>query len=153
MNCKTFLICIARSLDSELPEGEKATLEAHLKTCASCKAEWEAQLRLRQMIQSLQATETPDSVLAAIRRRLSQGEAKRIWLEDIESFARHFVPIAAMLLLALSGLAARNTWKRYQHAPELEWLVVAQAPDRMFESDDVLYDLTTEEDGVPSRTP
>lgn len=120
MNCRKFQQWVSRSLDQALDEHQKRALDQHLTACAACRAEREAQLRLRRLLQAVPAPETQGSVLPALRGRLNAGEARRIWWEDMERFARRLVPAAAVLLVVLAGFAVRGTVQRLRAVPEPE---------------------------------
>jgi anti-sigma factor RsiW len=125
MTCREFQHWVSRSLDQTLDEPQERALDQHLASCDACRAEREAQRRLQRLLRSIPSPEIQDSVLPALRGRLNPGEARRIWWEDMERFARRLVPAAAVLLVVLAGFAVRGALRRSQPVPELESLLAS----------------------------
>ncbi|MDP6360628.1 MAG: zf-HC2 domain-containing protein [Planctomycetota bacterium] len=124
MNCNHCQRLISRALDARLSSVEEQDLQSHLETCETCEREWREQSRMRQLIQSLPEVET-EAVLLDVMERLRSSdakarEAKLILFEEVERFARWFVPLAAMLMVVLSGFVLRGMHSRSQNITDGE---------------------------------
>lgn len=148
MNCKTIQRWISLAVDGALPAKENEVLQEHIAGCAACQAEWEGQQKLRSVLHAIPAPEIEASVLPALRARLNEREARLVWMEDIERFARRFVPAAAVLLLVLSGLAVHSAVKRFRAASEIHLLVLAEAQPELVLTDDPLAEMAAEENST-----
>lgn len=109
---------MSSAIDERLSSGEEQEFQSHLQACEACGREWREQNRLRQLIQGLPAGQT-DAVLSEVMKRIRTSdakarEAKLILFEEVERFARWFVPVAAMLMVVLSGFVLRGMQSRSQ---------------------------------------
>jgi hypothetical protein len=96
MNHPTELL--AESILGGLEPEEQQELEAHLQSCASCRAELATLNKtLVAMVESLSAPEVPANAWQAIQHKLKPASAVPRW--RWENFA-----LAASLVLALAGL-------------------------------------------------
>ncbi|MBI2190492.1 MAG: zf-HC2 domain-containing protein [Planctomycetes bacterium] len=152
MNCKTCQPLLSRSLDGLLVEAEQSDLENHLEACPACRKEWETQKKIQHLLHSLRDPMTARSVLPAVRLRLGDEEARRLWYDDLERLARRFVPVAAVLFLALSAFALFSTWNRLSRAPEIEWLVAQNGLEAVEPYSDLSEIVPEEPDGVPDSS-
>jgi hypothetical protein len=66
-------------LDGELAEADRAVVEAHLASCASCRGELEQSRKLEKVLRSVPAGAAPDTdrFLASVRAR---SAARRAWI-------------------------------------------------------------------------
>ena len=94
--------------------------------------------------------EAGESLLPEIRQRLNEKEARLVWLEDIERFAKRFVPAAAAVLLLLSGFAYQNAMDRLNPEAEMEWLV-AEVEQQSATTEDLLLELVSDDDKTLSN--
>ena len=150
MNCKTICKWISLAADDALSKEDEQTLHKHLEKCAVCRAEWETQQKLHRILQSVPQLEAGESILPEIRQRLNEKEARLVWLEDIERFAKRFVPAAAAVLLLLSGFAYQNAMDRLNPEAEMEWLV-ADAEQQSATTEDLLLELVSDDDKTLSN--
>jgi len=134
MTCKHSLVLISRSLDEALGSDDVRSLADHLAQCTRCQNELEAHRQVQTLIRSLPQTAAQGSVLPQVRARLDEREARLVLLEDLERFARRFVPAAAVLLAVLTGFAVRGIAERFRDDSGLEW-VLASAPAEVIRSD------------------
>ena len=108
MNCPTADTLIQHSLDVPLSSPERARLDAHLASCASCRRAWEDYRRLSQMSVSWARrpgpVETPPEEFAAhVMSRLAASpspSAQFAWVPLLAGC------LALLLLAILSPLAA-----------------------------------------------
>ena len=81
MNCEQALAAISARLDGELSEAESRELDAHLASCASCRALAEELTELEAGLDSLPMEDAPDTlapgVMRAIRAEKSQKPQKK----------------------------------------------------------------------------
>jgi anti-sigma factor RsiW len=117
------------ALDDRLPEERREALTRHCEACPTCAAEWAMHRKIQDVLQSMPAASPSASLWPQVRARLNEQEARQTWFEDVERFSRRFVPVAAVLLLALLGLATRNAWERFHRTPDIEWLFASSAPE------------------------
>jgi len=128
MTCRDYQRRISRSLDEALGEPEENALKEHVEGCAECQAERKEQQGLRALLCSVPEPGPAESVLPGLAGRLSRQQARQVWLEDMERFAKRLVPVAAALLLLLSGFAARGVMNRLSSSPAIDWLVASNPP-------------------------
>jgi len=128
MTCSDYQRWISISLDGALNESQGSALKEHLEGCAECQAEREEQHDLRALLRSVPEPGPAGSVLSGLADRLDSQQARQVWLEDVERFAKRLVPIAAALLLVLSGIAARGVMNRLSGPPAIDWLLASSPP-------------------------
>lgn len=92
-------------VDGELEPAAADAVAAHLSTCATCRAQAEAERALRARLRALPEPELPPGLEARVRERVSQGPSPG-------ARARWALPLAAALLAAF--------WVR-GHAPFVAW--------------------------------
>jgi anti-sigma factor RsiW len=83
-------------VDGALPPAERAALEAHLESCAACRAQAEAERTLRARLASLAPPAFPPALESSVRERLRQPVVarRRIWPAVL-------LPLAAALVLSV----------------------------------------------------
>ncbi len=83
MTKDTFTLRLHAYADGELDAAEVRAVEAHLETCADCRAELTAIRELKSALRRLDFSElAPDGLAADIQRRVAVAQARRraIWL-------------------------------------------------------------------------
>ena len=99
-------------LDNELDEQERAELEAHLPTCAECRAELESLQRTRALVRALPQPALPRSFALPL-------EAASLPEQTFETAAARPAPRSAQPLP--SGTSARRTNRR-PSLRTLQWI-------------------------------
>jgi anti-sigma factor RsiW len=126
-------------VDGALPPAERSLQEAHLETCATCRAQAEAERTLRARLASLAPPAFPASLESAVREGLRRPAVKqrRIWPAAL-------LPMAAALVLAFlflhtrPGLVARQiAWDHghcfgQAHLPAQVWSSNVAVVERWF---------------------
>jgi anti-sigma factor RsiW len=92
-------------LHRELALEEDASVHTHLSACAACKAEYDAQASLTEVVRAharLEERDLPPRVVAAVRDRLEHMRATPAWFMQLAAALRPIiaVPVAAALVLA-----------------------------------------------------
>jgi len=131
---------MSRALDKRLSSDEEQDFQSHHQTCEACSREWREQNRICQLIQGLPANEA-DAVLPEVMERLRTSEAKAreaklILFEEVERFARWFVPAAAMLMVILSGFVLRGMQSRSQNIADGELAQAYLQTELVYESEE-----------------
>jgi len=123
MNCRDYQHQIVLSLYEELPEGERATLDAHLNECLECKEAFEKQKDFHYVLgQDAAGWEVPADLLVESRRLLANEldrlEHKRKWWH-VPTFSVVFTPMRMLESAALiaMGLALGVYVSQQQPAP------------------------------------
>ena len=97
--CRTFERWLARAADGTLEPLAQVRLDAHLASCADCRAALAAQ----QAVRGVLASRTPDRARAGFVDRVTAAiEADRSWLSwlDFRAWTWRLVPVAGALSLA-----------------------------------------------------
>ena len=85
MNCNECEELILETLDTLLPENQRAELQAHVATCPSCRQFQRAQLRLdTALVRSLQPPSLPPDFSARVLRQVDR-EAVRMESASVEA--------------------------------------------------------------------
>lgn len=147
MTCKQSQVLISRSLDGALSADDERSLADHLAQCTRCQSELEAHRRVQTLMRSLPQTAVRGSVLPEVKARLDDREARLVLLEDLERFARRFVPAAAVLLAVLTGFAIRGIAERFRDDSALEW-VLASAPAEVIRPDAGVWGLEWDDEST-----
>jgi len=112
MNCEWVRMRIPLRFYGELPPGEEARLEEHLRECAACGREMERQRRLTAALDR-RCLEPPPALLpecrAGLMAAIEGGVGKSKWALFLEAMTAAWFrrPVAAMALVALGFFAAR----------------------------------------------
>jgi len=77
MNCQEVMEYMQRQLDLDLADSEQQLLDAHLKTCASCRVMMERLQRLTSELSSLPKVHPPVSLVDAILPKLAEIDQAR----------------------------------------------------------------------------
>ena len=117
MTCRLYEEQLSSYLDQELPAARVARLEAHLKTCQSCREELEAMggiaSQLRAASHLVEVSHDFDKrVLTAFGYYRVTG-----WQKPVKSYLRPLV-MAALLLLGMLAAVWHFFTQPYQPAPE-----------------------------------
>jgi anti-sigma factor RsiW len=105
MNC-AYRNFISAFIDNELPRDQRASLEAHLKTCPSCVREVEMLRQLGGLVGSIpEVTPSPAFVQATVSKAASLPQRTR-WSERVLDPALSFMKSIAALLFAPHGYSA-----------------------------------------------
>src|SRR5262249_58750839 len=113
MRCDEATVGISLALDGAVEADELEQVDAHLATCASCRAFRRSVLRVRQHLRYEVVTDVPDveaSVLEAVRARGARpsGTGRRL-----RPSLRWLAPAAALL----AGIVAGATFIGLRAAP------------------------------------
>jgi anti-sigma factor RsiW len=107
MKCEAARPLLESYLDGELDRGAVDEIEAHLSTCAACRAELAALEQLRSAMRAVPRHRAP----AELRQRLAQaGELPRLETAARGAHRGHWWAMAASLLLGLALGAAFMGW-------------------------------------------
>ena len=109
MTCTDAEPLLAAAADGALDDTRRARLEAHLATCAECRAALEGQRQVAAILASAVQNEVSPAFLARVNRRIDGSEG---WLElvDFRAWTLRLAPIAATLaLVAVLGIGARTS--------------------------------------------
>ena len=75
MECKNYQELITATIDGEISTEDKLVLDAHLKTCANCRAEFAAESSLKNLVKArIRMVPTPSPLLARISAGLTESE-------------------------------------------------------------------------------
>lgn len=129
MNCRQSENVLMRALDGELPAGERSALEAHLQSCAACRATEQAWREAGSRLRAQSVPTPPAEVMwADVRRAIHQqapapGRAPSLlgwrlgWATAI--VAALFVGVLGLGTWRLSRTAAPETLALA--SPQVEW--------------------------------
>lgn len=90
MTCNDYLFMLDDRLDGRLDEAREEALDAHLRTCAACRAEAAAIARADAAFLLLPEAEPPVNIAAAVSRRIAReapAEAHRGWFWGVFALA------------------------------------------------------------------
>jgi len=110
MNC-AYRNFISAFIDNELPNDQRASLEAHLKTCPSCEREVEMLRQLGGLVGSIpEVTPSPAFVQATVSKAASLPRSAR-WSERFLDPVLSFMRSAAAFVFAPEGFGANGRKK------------------------------------------
>lgn len=101
-SCDKYIEMISRSIDSELEAGEGRELEAHLETCAECRAVKNAFEAISGAVRET-AAEAPDALLDSVMSRLGEAPQKPRRVYSFSRFVRYGALAACLALVAIAG--------------------------------------------------
>jgi anti-sigma factor RsiW len=108
--------------DNELPEPQKAEMEAHLAACGRCQAELEALKGLSGRLSRMKTPAVSKDLALRIRERLEAQEER-----GLLHVAQAMMGIAAAIMIAaLVGIRMMNN--AVTTVPNPDWAVAAQHP-------------------------
>ncbi len=106
MNCQWIQQNLSAYIDNELPENQREMVESHLSTCSQCKTEFESISYAWDTLSSWETEPPPlhlkDSILKAVKK------------EKTFNFMRVLLPVAAVLLIAVSIMIIYRTGDYYE---------------------------------------
>ena len=104
-NCRVYRRWMSLKLDGLLDEDQERALQAHLATCAACRAEWEALQLVSYLLDKQPTVPTPIGFVARLERRLAaERVARRRSVVGGGVLALGALGLAALILSSLSGL-------------------------------------------------
>jgi anti-sigma factor RsiW len=119
LSCDTAESLIARSVDGELADADRARLDAHLASCAACRAAVDAQRGVAALLRG-RAPETRADLVSKVSARLDE-EAGVFGLANWRAWTLGLAPVAAALMLAAYlGIGAAASSATQTVAPE-DW--------------------------------
>jgi predicted anti-sigma-YlaC factor YlaD len=121
---------LSEYLDDELPADERAALERHLETCASCAATLDELRRVVDTARSLQQAEPDEQVWQGINAQIrAAGTAGQVRPMRRFAFTLPQLAAASVLLALLSGWAALRLVTPAEVASPIATLAVPGVPD------------------------
>jgi len=106
MECSEIRSCLFRLLDDEVPEQERAYLDAHLLNCPSCAREWRLLTLPRRIGRSIPALEPSPLFYTRLKARLErEKQSITIW-QVLLGLSRQIVPAMATITLVIISLFA-----------------------------------------------
>ena len=104
-NCQVYRRWISLKLDGLLDEDQERALQAHLATCAACRAEWEALQFVSRLLDGQSVIPAPTGFVARVERRLAaERAARRRGVVGAAALAWGALGLAALILSSLAGL-------------------------------------------------
>jgi len=96
LSCDDAARAIVRLSDGTLDGGARATLDAHLETCADCRAALETQRAVAAWLRSRPADRVSDQFAARLAARLD-GDSGWLGIADWRVWTFRLTPVAALL--------------------------------------------------------
>ena len=108
MNCDYCKDKLSALIDNELSSEERLLIEEHLKTCSSCRAEFESLRQIGALFERLpEETPSPAFVLATVNKAASIPQPAR-WSARFLAPALSFTKSAAAFVFAPEGFGANG---------------------------------------------
>ncbi len=109
------------ALDGMLDSGDRQQMKEHMKTCATCRAEWQAMTQVAALFESSPAVGPPLGFAVRVERRLeTKSKQKKRAFGGMavltSSLSMAGVTVAAILVLVL-GFAA---WRWFDSSPAVQ---------------------------------
>ncbi len=124
MDCPQALENLSGHLDDALDSTTRADLEAHLRTCGSCRSELEALRACVEAVSSLDRISAPRGFLADVHERIRKGSAwsrfvKKLMIPWHIKLPLHAAgAVAAVVMLIILMVPAREKPKKSLGIPE-----------------------------------
>jgi len=112
MNCGEFRAKLGEFIRGELGEAERAEMEEHLRVCPHCRAEYEREIRIEELLSGAEKVSPPPGLRFEILKEINRLERKRKRLRPLVRLAPAF---ALVFILFVSYL-----WFRRPAPAELE---------------------------------
>ncbi len=106
MSHSTFRELMAAALDAPLPPEQRSALDAHLETCAACRAVWEALFEMDSLLTAAPAVAAPPNFVANTAARLRERTSGRRVLGGGFVLALAAAFMVAVLALPVMGVLA-----------------------------------------------
>lgn len=112
--CDDLIPALVRAAEGSLdvlPAGDRARLEAHLATCASCAEALADQTSMRQALTMLAAEPVTTFVGSRVMAHLRSDARATTWLESLDwkRWTWRLVPVAAVLAIAVGSVTTNTT--------------------------------------------
>ena len=109
------------ALDGMLDSGDRQRMEEHMKTCASCRAEWQAMTQVAALFESSPAVGPPLGFAVRVERRLEEKSKKRKRAFGgmavlTSSLSMAGATVAAILVIVLGVVA----WRWFDSSPTVQ---------------------------------
>jgi predicted anti-sigma-YlaC factor YlaD len=109
------------ALDGMLDSGDRQRMEEHMKTCAACRAEWQAMTQVAALLESSPAVGPPLGFAIRVERRLEEkAKKKKRAFGGVAALTGSLsmvgATVAAILVLVL-GIAA---WHWFDTSPAIQ---------------------------------
>ncbi len=113
-HCDDLIPALVRAAEGSLdvlPAGERARLQAHLATCASCAEALADQTSMRNALTMMAAEPVNTFVGSRVMANLRSESPATTWLESLDwkRWTWRLVPVAAALAIAVGSVAATST--------------------------------------------
>lgn len=102
-NCQVYRVWMSLKLDGLLGRDQDRALQAHLATCADCRAEWEAVRFVSRLLDERPMIPAPPGFVARMERRLMAERAAH--RRGVVGAAALALGTLGLMTLALSSLA------------------------------------------------
>ena len=118
MNCEQALAAISARLDGELSEAESRELDAHLVSCASCRALAKELTELEAGLDLLPMEEAPDTLVPGVMRAIRAEKSQRSQKKKAPHRTAWLIAAAAAiaLLLGAAGIIELPGFRGRGHA-------------------------------------
>lgn len=128
MDCETCLECLFDAVFGSLSEEEMRLLNAHLDTCASCRAEYQSVKMMHRLTEQDPVPDLPadfektlhEKLMAAADEMMAETtEKKRIPLRDMRKKQVRILISAAACAAITIGVFSGGLYQRYLHADDV----------------------------------
>jgi predicted anti-sigma-YlaC factor YlaD len=103
-NCQVYRLWMSLKLDGLLTQDQERALQAHLATCAACRAEWETLQLVSCLLKTQPMIPAPTGFVARMERRLAAARAaKRRSVIGAAALAMGALLLATLSLSSLAG--------------------------------------------------
>jgi hypothetical protein len=122
VDCPQALENLSAHLDDALDSSTRVDLEAHLRTCGSCRSELDALRACVEAVSSLDRISAPPGFLADVHERIREGSAwsrfiKKLMIPWHVKLPLHAAGAVAAVVLIILMVPTRETAKRSLQAP------------------------------------
>ncbi len=128
MDCETCLECLFDAVCGSLSEEEMRLLNAHLDTCASCRAEYQSVKMMHRLTEQDPVPDLPADFEKTLHEKLTAAademmaettEKKRIPLRDMRKKQVRILISAAACAAITIGVFSGGLYQRYLHADDV----------------------------------
>jgi predicted anti-sigma-YlaC factor YlaD len=107
-NCPVYRAWMSLKLDGLLNQEQERALQAHLATCAACRAEWAAMQFISCLLEEQPVVPAPPGFVARMERRLRAERAAR--RRGVMGAAALVLGALSLVTVGLSSLAGFVVW-------------------------------------------